>query len=156
MPRNFSLGEFTQSDTAVAKGISNQLPSMLEATAMNTLEMMQRIRDHLSAIAGRDVAITITSGYRSPALNRAVGGAANSDHVAACAVDFKAPSFGSPTKIATELAKYVDELKIGQLINEHPERGSASWVHVSTRRQVLTVNRVITIKNTGTTPGVHE
>jgi hypothetical protein len=153
--RNFSLGEFTQSDTAKAKGISNTLPASLEATALNTLEMMQRIRDHLSAIKGRDVPITITSGYRSPALNRAVGGVPSSDHVAGCAVDFRAPAFGSAMEVAAELAKYVDELKIGQLINEHPEQGAKAWVHVSTRKQVLSVNRIITIKNTGTTPGVH-
>jgi zinc D-Ala-D-Ala carboxypeptidase len=156
MLRNFSLGEFTQSDTAKSKGIANTLPAGMEATALNTLEMMQRIRDHLSALKGRDVPITITSGFRSPALNRAVGGVASSDHVAACAVDFKAPQFGTPIEVARALAPYVNELGIGQLINEHPEKGSAGWVHVSTRKQTLSANRIITITAKGTTSGVNQ
>jgi hypothetical protein len=155
MIRNFSLNEFTSSSTAREREISNSLPDVLESAALGTLEMMQRIRDHLSAVKGRDVPVTITSGYRSPALNRAVGGVPTSDHVAACAVDFRAPAFGTPIQVARELAKYVDELKIGQLINEHPEKGASGWIHVSTRRQVLTANQVITITNHGTTSGVN-
>jgi uncharacterized protein YcbK (DUF882 family) len=156
MLRNFSLSEFVTSTTAKSMGIDNSLPDQLEDTALNTLEMMQWIRDHLSAIKGRDVPITITSGWRSARLNKAVGGAANSDHAVACAVDFRAPAFGTPYEIAKELSRYVDELKIGQLINEYPEKGAAGWVHVSTRRQVKSANRVITITAGGTTSGVHE
>ena len=155
MTRNFSLDEFVASSTAVAKGISNNLPSILEANALRALDMMQKIRDHLSAIKGRDIPVTITSGYRSPALNRAVGGVPSSDHVLACAVDFRAPDFGSPLQIATELSGYVQELGIGQLINEHPEQGNQGWVHVSCKPQTLSANRIITITAKGTTSGVH-
>jgi len=154
--RNFSLNEFTASSVAKTNKIANVLPDDLEDAAMNTLQMMQWIRDHLSAIKGKDCPITITSGYRSPALNRAVGGAVTSDHVAACAVDFRCPAFGTPIQIARELSRYVDELRIGQLINEHPEDGANGWVHVSTRRQPKAANRVITTTSAGTTSGVHE
>lgn len=155
MIRNFSLDEFIASGVAKQHGIDNSLPDALEDTAMNTLQMMQNIRDHLSAIKGRDVPITILSGYRCARLNKAVGGAVNSDHLAACAVDFRAPVFGSAIEIARELSKYLDELHIGQLINEHPERATSSWVHVSTRKPVKTVNRVITISDKGVSAGVH-
>lgn len=156
MIRNFSLSEFVASGVAQANKISNALPPELEGTALTTLEMMQMIRDHLSAIKGRDCPVTVLSGYRSPRLNKLVGGAVNSDHVAACAVDFRCPAFGSPLEIAKELRAYVNELKIGQLINEHPEKKHNGWVHVSTRMQAKAVNRVITITNTGTTAGVHD
>lgn len=154
MIRNFSLDEYILSDTAKRLGIVNQLPDALENAAMDTLQMLQYIRDHLSAMKGHDVPMTITSGYRCAKLNAAVGGEPTSDHVAARACDFRAPGFGSPLQIAKELAKYVDELHIGQLINEHPERGDLGWIHVSTRRPVKSINRVITITDHGTYPGV--
>lgn len=156
MIRNFSLDEFVASGVSKAMGIDNTLPDELEDTALHTLQMMQNIRDHLSAIKGRDCPITVLSGYRSSRLNKAVGGAVNSDHLAACAVDFRSPAFGSSIEIAKELSKYLDELHIGQLINEHPEKATSSWVHVSTRKPVKAVNRVITISDKGTSAGVHD
>lgn len=154
MIRNFSLDEFAASETAVARRINNALPEDLEPQAWSTLQMMQAIRDHLSAVAGRDVPISITSGYRSPALNAAVKGSATSDHVRAMAVDFKAPRFGTTTQVVRELSRHVDALGIGQLILEYPERGSGSWVHVSTRKPAKQLNRVITITASGTFVGV--
>lgn len=156
MIRNFTLGEMSKSDTASMFGIDNSIPSNLEDTVLNTLQMMQYIRDHLSAVKGKDCPITITSGYRSARLNKVVGGAKTSDHLAGCAVDFRCPAFGSPLVIARELAKYLDELHIGQLINEHPERDGMGWIHVSTRRPVKPFNRVITISDKGTFPGVQD
>lgn len=154
MIRNFSLAEFSASTTAAARGIDNTVPEALEPQAWATLQMMQAIRDHLSAAAGRDVPISITSGFRSPALNAAVKGSPNSDHVRAMAVDFKAPRFGTTTQVVRELSRHVDALGIGQLILEYPERGPGSWVHVSTRKPAKQLNRVITISDSGTFVGV--
>lgn len=155
MIRNFTLAEFSASATAQARGINNAVPEELEPHAWATLQMMQAIRDHLSAAAGRDVPIAITSGYRSPALNAAVKGSPTSDHVKAMAVDFKAPRFGTTTQVVRELSRHVDALGIGQLILEHPQRGSGSWVHVSSRKPAKQLNRVITITDKGTFVGVH-
>lgn len=155
MIKNFSLPEFTASAIAKARGIDNSVPDALEPQAWSTLQMMQAIRDHLSASAGRDVPIVMTSGYRSPDLNAAVRGSPTSDHVKAMAVDFRAPKFGSPTQLVRELSKHVDALGIGQIILEYPERGSGSWVHVSTRKPAKQLNRVITITSAGTFVGVH-
>lgn len=154
MIRNFSLDEFAASATAAERRINNAVPEELEPQAWSTLQMMQAIRDHLSAVAGRDVPISITSGFRSPALNAAVKGSPTSDHVRAQAVDFKAPRFGTSTQIARELSRHVDSLGIGQLILEHPERGSGSWIHVSIRKPAKQLNRVITITDSGTFVGV--
>ena len=149
---HFSNAEFTASKTAAAKGIDNSLPDNLQGNAINTLNMMETIRQYLSNTAGKDIPIFIQSGYRSPALNAAIGGAKNSDHMQAMAVDWIAPEFGTPMEIAQELAPYIDDLGIGQLINEFP--GAKGWVHTSTKKPSVAVNRVITITAQGTVPGI--
>jgi len=156
MLRNFSIKEFTDSVKAKELRIDNSLPEGLEDIAESTLQMMQGIRDHLSAVKDDEVPITITSGYRCPKLNKAIGGGLVSDHLKAMAVDFRAPAFGTPIEVARELSKHVDALGIGQLINEYPERGSDGWVHVSTRKPVKAFNRVITITQAGPIVGVHK
>lgn len=141
---NFTLAEFTASDTAERLRIDNSLPPEMLNAAQNTAEMMEKIR----AVLG-DNAIIVTSGYRCPELNRAIGSSDTSDHLKAAAVDFKCPSFGAPKDIALHLADKIDSLGIGQLIHEYE-----SWVHVSTRRPSKDVNRVITINQTGTHAGI--
>lgn len=149
---HFSLAEFTASKTAAAKGIDNSLPDALEANALDTLYMMETIRQYLSNTSGKDIPIYIQSGYRSPALNAAIRGAKNSDHMQAMATDWLAPAFGTSLEIAQALAPYVNELGIGQLINEFP--GAKGWVHTSIKKPTLSANRVITITAQGTVTGV--
>jgi len=146
---NFTLAEFTASDTAARLGIDNSLPATLLVAATNTCDMLEQIRDRLAAIAGHQVPIILTSGFRCPALNTAIGSGPGSDHPKAMAADFKAPAFGTPYEVARALAPLVGELGIGQLIHEY-----GSWVHVSTRRPDKDVNRIITISKAGTRVGV--
>lgn len=146
---HFTLEEFTASETATRRGIDNSLPPALRQTAVDTCEMMERIRTQLERLAGREIPIVVTSGYRSPALNTAIGSAPGSDHPRAMAVDFKAPAFGTPFEVATALTPLVSEIGIGQLIHEF-----GTWVHVSTRRPAKDVNRIITISARGTVAGV--
>jgi zinc D-Ala-D-Ala carboxypeptidase len=148
---HFTVDEFTASDTAARRSIDNHLPASMLVAAGQTCDMLERIRAHLSRAAGRDVPILLTSGYRCPSLNAAIGGAPASDHVFGRAVDFKAPSFGSAFEVASALAPHVVELGIGQLIHEF-----GAWVHVSTRVPPLPVNRIITISKAGTVAGIQE
>ena len=150
--KNFSLDEFCASDTATRLRIDNGLPEDLEPSAWATLAMLERVRAHLSRKAGKDVPITILSGYRCERLNAAVNGASSSDHVKACAADIRAPAFGRPIDVARELSAHVDALGIGQLINEFP--GPGGWVHVSTKKPSNLINRIITITDQGVTAGV--
>jgi hypothetical protein len=143
MTPHFTLAEFTASDTAARLNIDNSLPDELREAAHQTLEMMERIRFHI------DAPITITSGYRCEALNRAVGSKPGSDHTLAYAVDFKAPKAGSPFQIAASLAPVIKIIGIGQLILEF-----GTWVHVSTRIPDKVINRVITIDKTGVRAGI--
>lgn len=149
---HFSEAEFTRSATAARMGIDNTLPADLLPAARATAEMMERIRRYLSSRAGREIAINLTSGYRCPKLNAAVGSGPGSDHPKAMATDFEAPGFGTPTEVARALAPMVTMLDIGQLINEYPDRDG--WVHVSTRLPDKSVNRIITITARGTSVGV--
>ena len=151
MTAHFTIPEFVRSDLATRRGIDNALPDGLQPAALATLEMLERIRTRLSALARRDVSISISSGYRCTALNAAVGSALTSDHPHAAAADFTAPSFGSPIDICRALAPLVDELGIGQLIHEFGQ-----WCHVSTRIPQRMSNRVITISHAGTVAGIVE
>ena len=141
---NFSLEEFTASETAERRRLDNSLPPELLMTAQNTAEMMEKIR----AVLG-DNPIIITSGYRSPEVNRAIGSGDSSDHIKAMAVDFKCPAFGSPKAIALHLSNKIDSLGIGQIIYEH------TWVHVSTRRPSKDVNRVLTMNGGNYSVGIN-
>ena len=143
MTPHFSLAEFTASDTAARLGIDNRIPDELRENALKTLQMMERIRFHI------DAPITITSGYRCEALNKAIGSKPTSDHTLAFAVDFKAPKAGAPFEIARDLSGVIDVLGIGQLILEF-----GTWVHVSLARPEKTINRIITIDKNGTRAGI--
>lgn len=141
---HFDIAEFTASDTAARKGIDNSLPTGLIATALITMEMMEKIRSVLG-----DRAIVMTSGYRSPKLNAAIGSSDTSDHIKGYAVDFKCPAFGTPYEVAAHLSTKIDTLCIGQLIHEW-----GAWIHVSTRMPSKVQNRVITIDASGTRLGI--
>ena len=152
---HFTLAEFVASGTAKAQGIDNSLPPDLLPAARTTAEMMERIRTTLGAHAGYTVPILISSGYRCPALNLAVGSSSTSDHPRAQAVDWTAPGFGTPAQICRALAPLVGVLGIGQLIYECPTPGRR-WVHVSTKMPTKPANRVITIGPSGTMLGIQE
>ena len=148
MTPHFSLAEFTASDTAARLGIDNSLPDELRDNAEQTLQMMERIRLHINA------PISITSGYRCEALNRAIGSKPGSDHTLAFAVDFKASRAGTPAEIAKSLALVVDMLGIGQLILEYATSSGGGWVHVSFCSPSKAINRIITIDKNGTRAGI--
>ena len=143
---HFTLAEMTASAKARSLGLDNLPPPELMPRLVLLAEMLERIRSTLN------VPITVTSGYRSPPVNRAVGGVTSSDHTQGHAADFVAPGFGTPEQIARSLAPLVDLLGIGQLIYEHI--GGKAWVHVSTRTPEKPANRVITITAKGAALGI--
>ena len=130
---NFALSEFTESQTATRLGLDNDPPAELYETLKATARCMEDIRDLLG---GKPV--LISSAYRSPEVNKAVGGSANSQHTKGEAVDFTCPKFGTPREIVTKIKD--SPLLFDQLILEYDR-----WVHISfssrNRRQVLIIDR---------------
>ena len=143
---HFTLAEVTASTTAARLKLDNTAPPELMPRLVLLAEMLERIRSTLG------VPITVTSGYRSPRVNRAVGGVTSSDHTQGHAADFVAPGYGSASDVATLLAPLVSTLGIGQLILEGIK--GKQWVHVSTRIPEKPSNRVITITDAGARMGI--
>jgi zinc D-Ala-D-Ala carboxypeptidase len=155
LSEHFSLEEFTRSAKADELHIDNSLPEHLLDAAFEQAKFMEGIRAALSAGAGKDVKIGMSSGYRCAELNAAVGSKPNGDHPLMCACDFEAPTFGTPYQIAKFLAPRVNDLGIGQLIYEGNKNGGR-WVHASRRPVQKIVNRVITISSSGIELGIQE
>jgi hypothetical protein len=145
---HFSLAELTASNTAARLGIDNTPP----ADALSRLGLLAELLERIRATLG--VPVIVTSAYRSPALNRAVGGVTSSDHTQCQAADLVAPAFGSPYAVAKTLAPLVQTIGIGQLILEGVK--GKQWVHVSTRAPFKESNRVITITDAGARLGIQE
>lgn len=143
---HFPLAELTASNKAAQLGIDNTPPPELLPRLVLLAEMLERIRSTLN------VPVTVTSGYRCPALNAAVGGVTSSDHTQGHAADIVAPGFGTPTEVARLLAPLADTLAIGQIILEGVK--GKQWVHVSTHQPERAINRVLTITDAGTVPGI--
>jgi hypothetical protein len=146
LTQHFTLAELTRSSVAQARGLSNEPPPELLPRLILTAEMLERIRSTL------DAPVIVTSGYRSPQVNIAVGGATSSDHTQGHAADIVAPMFGTPYDIARRLAPLVSTLGIGQIILEGIK--GKRWVHVSTHTPEKAINRIITITDSGVLVGI--
>lgn len=146
LSQHFTLAELTASNKASQLGVDNTPPPELMPRLVLVAEMLERIRTTL------DVPVTVTSGYRCPPLNRAVGGVTSSDHTQGHAADFVAPRFGSASDVARLLAPLVSTLGIGQIILEGVK--GKQWVHVSTHMPERAINRVLTITDAGVVPGI--
>ena len=115
----FTIKELCGSTKAKKLGIDN---TPTDKAVENMTRLINRVLDPLREAHGE--AITVNSGYRSPALNKAVGGAKNSQHMTGEAVDITVG-----TKEGNKwLFEYIkDNLPYDQLIDEY----NYSWVHVS-------------------------
>lgn len=118
----FTLQELTKSATAQRKGIKND-PSIQVCKALTAL--IEKVLDPLREAYGKP--IIVTSGYRCEKLNKAVGGAASSQHVKGEAADIRSVQ-DSPEENKKLFDLIVSlNLPFDQLINEY----GYDWVHVS-------------------------
>jgi hypothetical protein len=132
---HFTLEELTFSQTAVRLGLSNAPDDEVLAN----LNLLAAALEDVRGVLNGDPMI-ISSGYRSEAVNRAVGGVANSAHRDGLAADFICPQFGAPLRICETLA-HAHNLDFDQVIQE------GTWVHYAIaapgktgRRQLLTAH----------------
>ena len=135
--KNFTLEELCASETAKAKGIRNE-PG--QSDVVNLCALVHKVLQPLRAAMGEP--IKIGSGYRSLALNNAVGGVRNSQHMRGEAADLCIDGDIQKGK------RWFDWIKLhcpfDQLIWEHNAKGSY-WVHVSYRADGL--NRMQVVNN---------
>lgn len=128
LSKNFSLTELVASQVATRKGIDNTPAPAIVANLTRLAALLEQVR----ALVGAP--IIISSGYRSPALNKAVSGAANSAHVLGLAADISTAKL-APKALALLIRQ--SDIAFDQLIYE------GTWVHIglavgALRRQVLT------------------
>ena len=134
LTQHFALAELTHSDSAVRLGLDNAPTPEALANLATLARGLEAVRAALGSVP-----LYISSGYRSRAVNAAVGGSRTSQHMAGEAADFVAPEFGTPRQICEHLASLGDALQFDQLIYE------GTWVHISftagrQRRSVLTAH----------------
>lgn len=118
----FTFNELTKSATASRLKIDN---TPTEQIKKNLVELVDNVLDPLRTAWKQP--IIVTSGYRCPKLNKAVGGVPNSQHQLGQAADIRTVS-DTPTdnKKLYDLVKKLD-LPIDQCINEY----GYNWIHIS-------------------------
>lgn len=143
LSRHFMLSEFIRSSTASAKKIDNtpgshstssgqagspqaalEVVSNLQQLCIHVLEPL---REHF------DCPVTISSGYRSPSLNRAVGGVATSQHMTGEAADIRIPDEATGKRWFLWMKS---NLHFDQLIWEQKSTPTSTsyWIHISFRQ----------------------
>lgn len=132
LSKNFLLSEVTRSNTARRLNISNTPNEKhLHNLQMLVRDLIQPMRDDLGPIR-------ISSGYRNPELNRAIGGSSKSQHCKGEALDIQFWKDGEMCN--KEIYDYIldSNMEYDQMINEF----NFAWIHISlkakdNRRQVL-------------------
>ncbi len=142
----FRFAELVRSDTARELRIPNRPPIRV----LKNLRRLATGLDRVRRLVGRP--LEISSGYRSPTLNRAVGGSARSRHQLGLAADFVCARFGTPLEICRAILRA--RLPFEQLIYEFGDRRDRGWVHISFgrrgRRELLTIRT----EDRGYRPGI--
>lgn len=115
----FTIEELSRSTTAQSKGIDNK-PDAVQTASLTAL--VDNVLDPLREKFGKP--IIVNSGFRCPALNKAVGGAATSQHTKGEAADIDTGTRAGNKELYEIIRK---ELPFDQLIDEK----DFSWVHVS-------------------------
>jgi zinc D-Ala-D-Ala carboxypeptidase len=135
--KNISYKEATKSNTALRHGIDNN-PNGLQLKRMvaTANAVFQPVREYYG------VPIAITSFYRSPELNRKIGGSSSSQHCKGEAIDMDADVYGDLTN--KDIFYYIkNNLEFDQLIWEFGDDDQPAWVHVSYRQHGGNRNHVI-------------
>ena len=133
LSEHFTLGELTK---------SNSHPEVYNIPSHEAIANLKRLCVWLEALREaspgpskrRGAPIIINSGYRSPQLNRKIGGAPNSNHLTGCAVDIRVSGMEQLIRYAAILLDYADESKqdFDELLIEKNRYG-AIWLHFAVR-----------------------
>ena len=133
LSEHFTLGEMTK---------SNSHPEVYNIPSHEAIANLKRLCGWLEVLRERynakygvgEEPIRINSGYRSPQLNRAIHGNANSNHMTGCACDIRVSGMEQALRYAVILMDYADESKqeFDELLIEKNRYG-AIWLHFAVR-----------------------
>ena len=126
LSEHFKLGEMTK---------SNSHPEVYNIPSHEAIANLKRVCGWLEVLRKRyGGPIIINSGYRSPQLNRKIGGVATSNHLTGCAVDIRVTGMEQLIRYAAILLDYADESHqdFDELLIEKNRYG-AIWLHFAVR-----------------------
>ena len=126
LSEHFVLGEFTR---------SNSHPEVYNIPTHEAIANLKRVCEWLEVLRERAGGpIRINSGYRSPQLNKKVGGVPTSNHLTGCAVDIRVADMGQLIRYAAIIMDYADESHqdFDEILIEKNRYG-AIWLHFAVR-----------------------
>ncbi|MBQ3312519.1 MAG: hypothetical protein IJK37_09385 [Prevotella sp.] len=125
LSEHFVLGEFTRS----------KYPEVYNIPSHEAIANLKRVCEWLEVLRNKiGHPIVINSGYRSPQLNRKVGGAPTSNHLTGCAADIRTNGMEQAIEYAAILINYAKESQqdYDELLIEKNRYG-AIWLHFAVR-----------------------
>ena len=130
---HFTLGEMTKSSSH---------PEVYNIPSHEAIANLKRVCGWLEVLRKRynekygvgEEPIRINSGYRSPQLNKRIGGVPTSNHLTGCAADIRVENMEQLLRYAVILLDYADESKqeFDELLIERNSHG-AIWLHFAVR-----------------------
>lgn len=126
LSEHFTLGEMTK---------SNSHPEVYNIPSHEAIANLKRVCGWLEVLRARAGGpIRINSGYRSPQLNKKIGGVPTSNHLTGCAVDIRVEDMEQLIRYAAILLEYADEKnqQFDELLIERNRYG-AIWLHFAVR-----------------------
>ena len=133
LSQHFTLGELTKTS---AKTADKNIPSHVHIENLKRLcGWLEMLRDEWNRRYGEgDDPIIINSGYRSEAVNKAVGGVKGSNHLTGCAADIRVAGMEQALRYAVILLDISDQSRedFDELLLERSPRGTY-WLHFAVR-----------------------
>ena len=135
LSKNFMLSELIR--TSHRRFDNNPPQIVIDRLEVLAVTLLQPVRDRWGPL-------WVTSGYRCPELNSAIGGSSSSAHMFGCAADF-VPIVKVPTREIVEWIVEASGLPFDQVIDEYSS--TSNWIHLGMpkpdrrepRRQALTM-----------------